>query len=411
MSQHNQSECLAKISAAKNRMQVEALPFISSNDIEDHLNESVMHERVMAERMRQYMSRQRLTSLSGVLPAAYMYWMHYERVNINLLLAWWLSLFVVDMFSVWFTTQYLKAPRPVKEMLKWRNTQIGVEALAGVIWGATIYLFRADTLGETDRAIILTTISAVAVIAMLPFRQAVISFTIGLWCIPLYWNLADGVHHHFHLGIGILVLVISLNFYLWEASRQLVDGIEQRFHADALAQALKSAASRIHELSTRDELTGIFNRREGMNVLKQCMNSRRKGEEVQPLSLMMLDVDHFKKVNDVYGHPAGDEVLRQISRALQNSMRDADIVARIGGEEFMVVLPATVAEDAYILAQRLCESVSATPVTWGDTKLAISISIGVTEVAAGETHEHALARADAALYQAKNDGRNRAVRA
>jgi diguanylate cyclase (GGDEF)-like protein len=297
-------------------------------------------------------------------------------------------------------------------MNTWRIRQIINQSLAGVVWGSVIYLFLDDVPGISDRAIVLTAVSSIAVIGFLPFHSAVIGFTVGLWSIPLPVLVFFGTTHQHQMAAGILVLVVSLNFYFWEASKQLVAGIEKNFQAEALARALRSAALRIQELAARDELTGLYNRRRGMQVFKQLLQRHNNKLPDEPgLGLLLIDIDHFKHVNDTHGHPAGDEVLRQVSRRLEHSLRQTDTVARIGGEEFMVLLPDTVADNVTRIAQELCTHVAATAVYIGDTQLQITISIGAVEVACDEVLEHALARADAGLYSAKRGGRNRVVHA
>ena len=383
---------------------------LAAPEIEQHLDADQCAAKVSAERMRQFMTRQRLTALSGVLPAAYLIWLHWPRVDHADLLLWWLCLAVVDLGTVVNTTLYLKAKPETQPKRVWLHRQIAFQSLAGLAWGSVVALFYSDVAGEMDRAIVLMAVNAVGVIGLLPFRMAFIGFGVGMWSIPLGLYALDGNDHHQQLALGIVVLLISLNFYLWEASQHLVEGIEKRYQALALAQALHGAAIRINQLATRDELTGLPNRREGMQILERNLAGRRENDRFDPgLSVILLDVDHFKRVNDVYGRQAGDEVLRKVSLRLANGVRKTDTVSRIGGEEFLVVLPATPATSAYQIAQKLCDLMVATPIQWQDQSLKVSISLGVAQVEPRETIAQVLARADAALYEAKEGGRNRVV--
>ncbi len=126
------------------------------------------------------------------------------------------------------------------------------------------------------------------------------------------------------------------------------------------------------------------------------------------MSLMMIDVDYFKSVNDQFGHAAGDEVLGILSRLLVSLLRSADIIGRIGGEEFAILLPESNLDEAYELAERIRAMVSATPIQMAEGSIRVSVSIGVAEI----THEDvsigcALKRADIGLYKSKNAGRDR----
>jgi diguanylate cyclase (GGDEF)-like protein len=127
-------------------------------------------------------------------------------------------------------------------------------------------------------------------------------------------------------------------------------------------------------------------------------------------SLMMFDIDHFKKVNDTYGHQAGDEVIRRTARMVRESIRATDIAGRYGGEEFAVILLNTCAEDGLILAERLRHMVEATTVSFEQREIRYTISLGLADATEDMSgHTEWLGRSDRALYQAKRGGRNRSV--
>jgi two-component system cell cycle response regulator len=129
----------------------------------------------------------------------------------------------------------------------------------------------------------------------------------------------------------------------------------------------------------------------------------------KPVSVIMLDIDHFKPVNDTYGHASGDEVLKAVAQRVSDGIRDFDLLARYGGEEFVVIMPSTPAEDSIMVAERLRRMIEAKhfEVPGNETPVSITVSIGAaTATDATETAEALLARADTALYQAKDGGRN-----
>jgi diguanylate cyclase (GGDEF)-like protein len=330
------------------------------------------------------------------------------------LIAWWLSLWLVDMATVVHTTRYLRQSRAARERQRWLQRQLGLQTLAGVVWGSILPVvgMTGNLLLESDVGMVLMTVNAIAVIGLLPYRRAVLGWTLGVWSVPLLYLMLSPSGRHLQLLAGILVLVISLNFYLWQASGQLVDGLEKRFRADALADALRSATDRIRELATRDELTGVFNRRHGMGMLQAwrgAVRGRREQDGAGELAVLLIDIDWFKRVNDSHGHPVGDAVLRVVSQRLQATLRGSDLLARIGGEEFMVALPHTSLAAAQELAERLRQAVANEPVVHEPLQLPVSISVGVAMLGPQEGIEALLARADAALYQAKHQGRNRVV--
>jgi two-component system cell cycle response regulator len=163
------------------------------------------------------------------------------------------------------------------------------------------------------------------------------------------------------------------------------------------------------ELAVTDQLTGLYNRRFMSGRLKALVERAGKGGE--PVSLLALDVDHFKKINDSFGHDVGDEVLREFAVRLASNVRAIDLAIRHGGEEFLVVMPDTTLEDAQRIAERIRLHVAGSPFRVpGAEPLSVTISIGVAVSAAGELKpDSLLKRADAAMYEAKTSGRNRVI--
>lgn len=382
-------------------------------DFDTRIDESRVQARLAQGRLREFMKRLRLTALSGPLPSAYLAWLVSDRIDHQVLIDWWLMLLVFDSATVLHTTAYLRADVPHDAGTPWLRRQILLQTLVGLIWGYAMHWGTAAPETLRDIGLVLLAVFSVAVIGVMHFRVAVLCWAAGVWTPPAIVLLTTGDEHDMRLAVGILVLVISLNFYLWEAAGQLVDGMEKRFRADALAEALGAAVQRIHRLATFDELTGCLNRREGMQALQRCLEPDRRRAlrtSADTTCVLMLDVDHFKHVNDTHGHPAGDAVLREVSQRLATQLRDGDTLARVGGEEFLVVLPGTAPGEAQRVAQRLLDSVAQSPIPVGETALMVTISIGLTATTTLDTSaEQVLSSADKALYQAKHRGRNRVV--
>ena len=163
-------------------------------------------------------------------------------------------------------------------------------------------------------------------------------------------------------------------------------------------------------LATTDDLTGVNNRRQYVELTKrEIRRCRRYGSA---LSLIMIDIDHFKKINDSYGHPIGDEVLEALARTCEANTRENDILGRMGGDEFAITLLVCELDQAVTLAKRLCESVSQVPVATNEGNINFSISAGVAQLMHGEEDMASLLRrADQALYASKREGRNRVAAA
>ncbi|HEX5365026.1 MAG TPA: GGDEF domain-containing protein [Gallionella sp.] len=172
-----------------------------------------------------------------------------------------------------------------------------------------------------------------------------------------------------------------------------------------LLMVKERADKEILHLAMTDSLTGVPNRRSLMDQAERAL-ARRSGK---PLALFMIDVDHFKLINDTHGHPAGDEVLRQISRLLEERLRGGDVLGRYGGEEFCVIAPDTDTAGALMLAESLRATIAATPLITGSGELFVTVSIGISHCPPDARRElkDVLADADAALYNAKQTGRNK----
>lgn len=182
--------------------------------------------------------------------------------------------------------------------------------------------------------------------------------------------------------------------------------VRRKRYADQLRASVETSL----ELAVTDQLTGLHNRRFMEQQLKALMTRAARGGP--PVSVIITDMDHFKKVNDCFGHDAGDDVLRELSVRLASNFRPRDLVCRFGGEEFVVVMPETGMDDAAAIAERLRIAVESGPfrVSGGRESLNLTVSIGVaTSEAPGDSPETILKRADEALYQAKANGRNRVM--
>ena len=193
-----------------------------------------------------------------------------------------------------------------------------------------------------------------------------------------------------------------------EREHQLRDELARAHAALTIESAERGArAEALYRQAHEDALTGLPNRRD---VAERLCAERRRGERfAQPLSIAMVDIDHFKAINDRHGHAAGDQVLVEVARRLQQALRSGDLVARFGGEEFVALLPDATHEQACALGERLRRAVAAAPVPIGRGACAVTVSVGVMTCAGDDTNDVVLARADARLYAAKTAGRNRVI--
>ena len=171
-----------------------------------------------------------------------------------------------------------------------------------------------------------------------------------------------------------------------------------------LQSQLIAAREELRALATRDALTGLLNRRAILDRLDQEV--ARSHREHKPLSVVMADIDHFKRINDSHGHPAGDEVLRETAQRIRFGVRPYDVIGRYGGEEFLMVFAGCARVDVPSVANRLREAVRGAPISIGEVELTVTLSLGAATSGPDEHHDAAklIAVADAALYEAKRGG-------
>ena len=171
--------------------------------------------------------------------------------------------------------------------------------------------------------------------------------------------------------------------------------------------AIDRLRAEVADLALVDDLTGVANRRHLLQRLtEQCALARRTGE---PFALLAIDLDGFKEINDGFGHGAGDECLRVFTRAAQARLRGSDLLARSGGDEFCVILPATTLSEAALVARNLIKASRKAHVSWNGQQIPITASIGIAEwsQSIGQDSQKLIADADQALYAAKKQGKNR----
>jgi diguanylate cyclase (GGDEF)-like protein len=277
-----------------------------------------------------------------------------------------------------------------------------------VIWA--VALTAADQAISTSISAYINATVGVSIVLLLQPRSAFAILTIG-WC-ALTWTLGLTTNDPAVLitnrmnATSAYFLAVLVSNLLWR--RYVQSELLQSKLAETNRQ-LQLQRDELEKQARRDSLTGLLNRREILRLAEQELaRARRQGT---PVSLLMLDLDDFKSINDQFGHPAGDDVLRHVAEVMTHAIRQTDQVARFGGEEFVVLLPDTPEANAWHLANKLRQKLADTPASKLGTP--VTVSIGLACMAAGSPLglDALIQHADQALYQAKNEGRNRTVAA
>lgn len=235
--------------------------------------------------------------------------------------------------------------------------------------------------------------------ALLRFSAAVVVVMGGTMLVMNAWHPQrfpsemEWVHFVVLLGLQPSVVVMGGHFGAMRAQLK-------KNRAD-----LQAAVLRIQDMASRDVLTGLYNRRHALDMLDHLGKARERLPS--PCTLVLVDLDHFKLVNDSFGHGVGDEVLKHFATQAQEILRGSELIARWGGEEFLLILPNTAVDGALVALERLRIAVQTRPIVAAKTSLTINFSSGLADLKLGEPADCAIQRADVALYQSKATGRGR----
>lgn len=266
-------------------------------------------------------------------------------------------------------------------------------------------MFHLDS-GQA-RAILLMTVIVPALYGMLALGSRQMIAVSGIF-LALYATLISGLWlWRAEVMTPSLELIQAATFVLVVSQIAIIGGFvsDLRQKLKDRNAELNEALTKITDMANHDQLTGLSNRRHLFSILEQ--ETSRYHRAHGPFSIGIIDLDHFKSVNDTYGHAIGDTVLCRVSETAAVSLRNVDALGRYGGEEFLLVMPQTSLEGAWITAERVRERIAALRYPEISENLRSTASIGIAEYRTGESIDETIHRADHALYRAKEDGRNR----
>lgn len=345
----------------------------------------------------------------------FMAWMEKDVLSTPVLAGWLVVSAIPDFINFLLTSHLLKNPPPDEEMAYWHQWEFVIRLIQGLIWGAAAVLFHIEgansLVNDLSVLLVLVAVSAVILVNIASSQRILTGFSLGILLIPALYYFWLGGSIHFLFGFGLLLL-------LWveletgsEAYKQYAEGVrwgvlnkESSMQLEIRNRELDELNQQLSTIAIHDKLTGLYNRH--FIVEQLAMQHDLFLRYGTACSLVLLDLDHFKQVNDMFGHAGGDATLVAFSRCVENELRHGDIFARYGGEEFLLVLPTIDLDSALQLSNRIRLKIASAPMIDQPRPLTVSASFGVAQLRVDESVGEWLDRADKALYRAKENGRN-----
>ncbi len=314
----------------------------------------------------------------------------------------------------WRRLRFRERPEQVSERNELRATIVA--AALGVLWGVLVWtLFPTGNTDERAMLVVFMIVlsgGSVSFFSSSPFASLgfFLPFMIPLLIMTVRFDQSDLPT----LPSVVAIFILTAMFFTrtaWEefvaTVRLLVERDQALSEAKASGKQLAQALSRMQGLAMVDELTGLKNRRAFFDDAEPAIAAARRRK--QPIAVALLDLDFFKDVNDTYGHAVGDIVLKEVARRITSTLREEQIVGRLGGEEFVALLPDTTPAQALIAIERVRKAVGATqiPLPGGGPAISVTVSGGIAPVLEDEGLESVIDLADKAMYRAKGLGRDR----
>jgi diguanylate cyclase (GGDEF)-like protein len=369
----------------------------------DRGSEHALTEFIRAERVHFALIQSAIPIFFSPLAAAILartLWAHVDHLR---LVVWPVGLLVLAILRVALIRAF---PQQANEQQVRRWERIFVASILAVdLWWGVGALFLLPGAPLAQQAIVFCFVMLMAGGHTASYSAHPLTVLVGVLTLALpitvAFTLVPGSFHRTLAFAAVMFLLAALR------SIRTLGHFFGRTHR--LAYDLQQEKERVEKLARTDVLTSLHNRRFfyelGADAVARAARYAHSG------ALLMLDVDHFKAINDAFGHATGDAVIRDLGARIARSVRSTDVAGRLGGEEFAVLLPETALDDALVTAERLRAGVEAGAVEHEGQTVRLTISVGAAELRAGDSLDALIARADAALYAAKHAGRNRVLTA
>ncbi|SFY21723.1 diguanylate cyclase [Pseudomonas sp. NFACC36] len=354
-------------------------------------------EQVRTDRLQQ-LFRQSITAVFGSYLAAVMLcWLCWDRFEHSVVLVWLALLTGSTLLRIALFVAYVRSDESKRTPQRWERKYWITLVLSASIWGGgALAVMPADDLLSQALVMLFTVGMSVSAVSCYSAYRDMTLVSIGLVLLPCTaWLLLQPLQ----LQVGMAFCILVFAAFVARATHKMSQALETAFR---LTREMEQANSISTRAAQTDELTGLKSRRAFFEHAQQLYNECRTNR--LELCAVMLDMDHFKHINDTYGHQVGDQVLRQMGMVINSSFRATDIHGRLGGEEFAILLPNTSIEVATEIAEELIQTIGGLMI---EPVNCVTASLGVASTQAGHKDLHGLMNnADQALYRAKALGRN-----
>ncbi len=356
-----------------------------------------MGKLVHAEKLRLLYQQSFVAVLGNMISAALLVVILWPVQQKIVLISWYTVILIFAVFRIALFIRYRKKLPQGIDILVWERPYVATLYLVSLVWGiGALYIMPADS--EFHQAVIYFFLMGMSggAVAVYSAQRQITLITIACMLLPAtIWYFLQGSLVSVSMALGACLFLIAV----FRSGKVLSDTMHNSF---LLSYELIEAKEIAERLAETDELTGLSNRRIFYKQGRIFVDHSKRNDV--SLALILMDMDHFKDINDTYGHAAGDATLTHIGMILRQAMRRSDICARIGGEEFGMLLPGATLEGAEKFAEKLRLRIVETPVVISNERISVSASFGISvgNASIDELFKHA----DAMLYKAKAAGRN-----
>lgn len=372
-----------------------------SSPTPEHTARGSVAMQVRTDRLQLLFRQSFLATFGSVGAALALSWLQHDLGNTGVIAPWLVTLCLAGVVRLGLFWAYHRSALQHRTPARWEGVYWATLVFTAGAWGVGAFLLmsRDNLLSQVITLFFAIGMAGSAISAYSAYRSMTLA-AVGLVLLPTtLWLLAGPGSEQRLLALTTL----AFSAFVVRATRELSDALQSLLR---LRRELEIEHRIASNAARTDELTGLNNRRAFQEQADTVFAyTRRHG---LPLCALLVDIDHFKQINDTHGHAAGDRVLQAVAHRLKSALREADLCGRLGGEEFGVLLAGTAVHDALQIAEKLRLAMQAIAVPMHGTTLQVTISVGVAEADAScPDTTTLLSQADAAMYHAKSSGRNR----